>query len=257
MLSVISPAKRLDFETEASFSGFSHPEFLKQSEALINKLRRTSGKQIGSLMNISNDLVQLNKERYDNWSPNHAPSNAKQAILAFQGDVYIGLQANEMDESDLEFAQEHLRILSGLYGVLKPLDLMQPYRLEMGTQLPIRRKKNLYEFWGDQITMKINEAIENSGSDVLVNLASTEYFKAVDKRSINGRIVTPNFLDWKNGKYKPIQFFLKKARGFMLRYIIENRINDAEDLKGFNLEGYVFDESLSEENAPVFTRKEN
>lgn len=257
MLAVISPAKRLDFDKEIQTDSYSKPAYLEQSEELINKLRRTSGKKLGEMMSISKDLVQLNKERYDNWSPNHASSNARQAIYAFQGDVYIGLEAENFDEDDLAFAQKHMRILSGLYGLLRPLDLIQPYRLEMGTALQIRRKKNLYEFWGDQITDALNEALENSGSNVLINLASTEYFKSVNQNKLKGEIITPNFLDWKNGQYKPIQFFLKKARGYMLRYMIENHITDAEDLKSFNLEGYGYDEERSSEKEWVFTRKES
>ncbi len=257
MITILSPAKRLNFESPAGTETYSQPDFVDRSELLINKLRKTSGKKLGELMNISKDLVSLNKERYENWSPDHQPSNSKQALLAFQGDVYIGLQAEDFGEEDLSFAQDHVRILSGLYGILKPLDLMQPYRLEMGTQLPVRRKKNLYDFWGDSIAEELNQAVEASGSEYLINLASGEYFGAVNQKKLNVPVITPDFLDWKTDRYKPIQFFLKKARGFMTRYIVEERVNSPEGLKEFNLEGYSFNEELSTDEKPVFTRRQD
>lgn len=258
MIHIVSPAKSLDYNSEIDYKKFTVPTRLEESEKLINKLRRTSGKQIKSLMSISDALVKLNKERYDSWQGvDYLGENSRQAIFTFSGDVYQGLDAQTLSESDIEYAQDNLRILSGLYGLLKPLDTMEPYRLEMGTSLKVGRKKNLYDFWGNALGKELNQEIQKKEEKVLVNLASNEYFKAVDKKEIKGTIISPQFKDAKNGQYKMISFFAKKARGLMSRYIIENRIEKAEELLDFNYSGYSYNESLSEENAPVFTREEN
>ena len=254
MLIVISPAKSLDFTTPTVTSEYTMPEFLEQSEKLIGKLKKMSPRQLSKLMNISQELGELNFQRYQNWSLPFNPDNAKQAVLAFNGDVYQGLQAASLPEEKLELAQKHLRILSGLYGVLKPLDLIQPYRLEMGTKLKYYKSDDLYSFWNPLLTKKINEAITGAGSDILVNLASNEYFKSIDKKRLKAKIVTPEFKDRKNGEYKMISFFAKKARGLMTRFILENNIDDTENLQAFDSEGYVFNPNLSKPGNPVFTR---
>jgi cytoplasmic iron level regulating protein YaaA (DUF328/UPF0246 family) len=254
MLIVISPAKSLDFKTPTTTANYTIPEFLDQSEKLIGKLKKMSPGQLSGLMNISKDLGELNFQRYQNWGLPFNTDNAKQAVLAFNGDVYQGLQAGSLSEEQLELAQKRLRILSGLYGVLKPLDLIQPYRLEMGTKLRYYKSKDLYKFWNPALTKKINEAVKESGSGVLVNLASNEYFKSIDKKNLEAEIVTPGFKDRKNGEYKMVSFFAKKARGLMTRFILDNNITDAEDLQAFNYEGYVFNPNLSKPGNPVFTR---
>ncbi|MEM6271948.1 MAG: peroxide stress protein YaaA [Bacteroidota bacterium] len=256
MLIVISPAKTLDFESESTTPVHTQPEFVEDSEKLIRKLRSLSRKKLTEMMGISKDLAQLNYERYLAWEPHFHPGNSKQAVLAFKGDVYIGLDAATLSEEDLAFAQDHLRILSGLYGLLRPLDLMQPYRLEMGTKLPVRRKKNLYDFWGSSLTDKVNLALAEQGIGTLINLASNEYFNVLQPSDIQARIITPTFLDQKNGVYKPISFFLKKARGLMSSYIIRNRLTDPEALKDFNYEGYYYDPERSEGEQWVFLRDE-
>lgn len=254
MLIVISPAKSLDFKTKSITQEFTIPEFLNESEKLVAKLQKMSAKKLSGLMNISADLGNLNYERYQIWHRPFTPENAKQAVLAFNGDVYAGLDAPTLSEEKLKLAQEKLRILSGLYGVLKPLDLMQPYRLEMGTKFGVGRAKDLYSFWGNKITKKIQEAIKKSGSKILVNLASNEYYKSIDAKKLDAEIVTPAFKDMKNGEYKMISFFAKKARGLMTRFILENNIDNAGDLQAFDAEGYVFNPRLSKSGNPVFTR---
>lgn len=254
MLIVISPAKSLDFETSATTSKFTMPELLEQSEKLVGKLKKMSPRQLSKLMSISKDLGELNFQRYQNWSRPFTTDNAKQAVLAFNGDVYQGLQASSLSEEKLELAQKHLRILSGLYGLLKPLDLIQPYRLEMGTKLKYYRSDDLYSFWDSLLTKKVNEAVAASGSDVLINLASNEYFKSINKKKLKAEIVTPEFKDLKNGEYKMISFFAKKARGLMTRFILENNITEAESLQAFDAEGYVFNPNFSTPGKPVFTR---
>lgn len=254
MLIVISPAKSLDFKTKPTTQEYSIPEFLNESEKLVTKLQKMSAKKLSGLMNISADLGNLNYERYQTWHLPFTPENAKQAVLAFNGDVYTGLDAPALSEEKLKLAQHKLRILSGLYGVLKPLDLMQPYRLEMGTKFGVGRAKDLYSFWGNKITKNIQEAINESGSKILVNLASNEYFKAIDAKKLDAEIVTPAFKDMKNGEYKMISFFAKKARGLMTRFILENNIENATDLQAFVAEGYVFNPRLSKPGKPVFTR---
>ncbi len=256
MLLVISPAKNLDYDTPAQTEQFSMPVHLDHSQELIEQLRTLSVQDIAELMKLSDKLSALNVARYESWSQPFDSSNAKQAVLAFNGDVYSGLNAADFSEEELNFTQQHLRILSGLYGVLKPLDLMQPYRLEMGTKLANGRGKDLYGFWRDIVTDDLNQTLAEQSEPVLVNLASNEYFKSVKPKNLNARTITPVFKDWKNGQYKIISFFAKKARGLMCRYAIKNQITDAEQLKGFDLAGYQYDETLSQGDTWVFTRKE-
>ena len=211
--------------------------------------------KLQNLMNISPALSALNRERFQSWQREFSLDNAKQAVLAFKGDVYTGLEADTMTSRDLDWAQKHLRILSGLYGVLRPLDLMQPYRLEMGTALKTDGGKNLYAFWGDQISHALNDQLSEVKSGFLVNLASNEYFKSVNLNALDAEVITPAFKDWKNGEYKMISFFAKKARGRMSAWVIKNRIKSVKRLVEFNLDGYRFDASSSSENKPVFLRK--
>lgn len=254
MLIVVSPAKNLDYETPPVTDKFTQPEFVDQAQTLIDELKKLSVQDVAELMKLSDKLASLNVARYESWVPDFTQENSKQSVLAFNGDVYTGLDAESLSTEDLDFAQGHLRILSGLYGVLKPLDLMQPYRLEMGTKLQNSRGKNLYEFWGTTIADRLNAELENSAEPVLVNLASNEYFKAAKEKSLNARVITPAFKDWKNGQYKMISFYAKKARGLMARYIIQNKIEDPEQLKEFDLDGYRFAESMSEGNTWTFIR---
>ncbi len=254
MLIVISPAKSLDYETPPVTSKYTVPEFLEESEKLVGKLKKMSPGQLSKLMNISKDLGELNFQRYQNWTLPFTPENAKQAVMAFNGDVYQGLQANSFSEEKLELAQEKLRILSGLYGVLKPLDLIQPYRLEMGTKLNYYRSKDLYDFWNPQLSKTIKKAVDNAGGNVLVNLASREYFKSIDNKILKTEIIKPEFRDLRNGKYIIISFFAKKARGLMTRFILENNIKKVSDLQAFDLDGYNFNPRMSQSNKPVFTR---
>jgi len=255
MLLVVSPAKKLDFDTPVVTNDYSQPTLIEHSEVLMERCVQLSPAQIASLMKLSDKLAGLNAARFGEWSLPFTTENARQAVLAFNGDVYTGLDAYSFSAADFEFAQQHFRILSGLYGLLKPLDLMQAYRLEMGTKLDNARGSNLYHFWGDIITQTLNQALHEQGDKVLINLASTEYFKAVKKKSLNAEIITPHFKDWKNGQYKMISFFAKKARGLMARYIIQNQLTDVEQLKGFDLAGYEFSEDLTQGNDWVFTRK--
>jgi hypothetical protein len=256
MLIVISPAKSLDFVTPSKCENFTIPELLNESEKLVGRLKTMSPKQLSALMGISTDLGELNFKRYQSWHVPFTPENAKQAILAFSGDVYQGLNAATLAEVKLELAQTKLRILSGLYGVLKPLDIIQPYRLEMGTKLKYYKSKDLYAFWNPLITKKINEAVANSGSAVLINLASVEYFKSIDKKKLKAEIVTPDFKEFKKGSYVMISFFAKRARGLMTRFILENNISDPADLVAFDYEGYSFNSRLSKAGNPVFTREQ-
>ena len=256
MLLVISPAKTLDYDTPPATARFTQPQHLDHAQELIGQLRQMSPQQIGELMHLSDKLAALNVARYGSWQPDFTPANAKQALLAFKGDVYTGLAAEDFSEEDFDFAQAHLRMLSGLYGVLRPLDLMQPYRLEMGIRLENPRGKDLYQFWGDTITEKLNQALQAQGDDIVINLASDEYFKSVKTQKLQGQLIKPVFLDEKNGKFKVISFYAKKARGLMSRYIIENRLTQPEQLKSFNSEGYFFDAEASEEGELVFKRHE-
>lgn len=249
---VISPAKSLDYETLCPTDRFSQGIFLEEAQKLNTVLKKKTAKKLSDLMSISPALGALNYERNQDWELPFTLENAKQAVYAFKGDVYIGLDAYTIPEEKLDQLQDKLRILSGQYGILKPLDLMQPYRLEMGTKLKIQRKENLYQFWGDKITKALNEELEEG--EPFVNLASNEYFKSVKTKSLKSEVITPFFKDYKNGKLKMISFFAKKARGMMVRYIIDNDIETVEELKGFNYDGYGFDANLSTARELVFTR---
>ncbi|TDT00507.1 peroxide stress protein YaaA [Erwinia rhapontici] len=256
MLMVISPAKTLDFESPLATTRYTQPMLLDESQKLIAVARQLSPADISSLMHISDKLAVLNAERFNDWQPDFTPDNARQAILAFKGDVYTGLQAETFSEAAFDFAQQHLRMLSGLYGLLRPLDLMQAYRLEMGIKLANPAGKDLYSFWGDKLTHALNAALAEQGDSVLINLASDEYFKAVKPKLLNAEIVKPVFLDEKNGKFKVISFYAKKARGLMSRYIIENELTQPEQLKKFDVDGYAFDADASKGNELVFKRHE-
>jgi cytoplasmic iron level regulating protein YaaA (DUF328/UPF0246 family) len=256
MLTVISPAKTLDFETPPVTSEFSQTDYLDQSALLIEQLSQYSVNEITSLMKLSDKLAKLNLARYQAWQTPFTPANAKQSILAFKGDVYTGLDADSLDNQGLEFAQQHLRILSGLYGLLRPLDLIQPYRLEMGTKIKNIRGKDLYQFWGSQIREAI-EAETAFADGTLINLASNEYFKVLESKKLKARIITPIFKDWKNDQYKMISFYAKKARGLMSRYIIDHSINDPEQIKSFDSAGYHYYADMSEGNNWVFIREQN
>lgn len=256
MLTLVSPAKTLDYESPLSTETHSLPRFTEHSQMLIETLRKLSVQDVADLMKLSDKLASLNVARYESWQPEHTQDNARQAVLAFKGDVYTGLDAASFSENDFSFAQSHLRILSGLYGLLRPLDLLEPYRLEMGTKLSNARGDNLYQFWGDIITEALNDELKASGSDVVVNLASNEYFKAVKPKALHARLITPVFKDLKNGQYKIISFYAKKARGLMTRYMIQNRIEEPEALKNFNLEGYYFSAEESKGDTWVFLRDE-
>ena len=254
MLIVISPAKTLDYATPPVTRTHTKPAFLKQSQALIDNLRNYSALDLAELMKLSMKLAELNFDRYHDWRTPFTTKNAKQAALAMKGDVYTGLDAETLSEEELAFAQDHLRILSGLYGVMRPLDLMQPYRLEMGTKLPNEQGKDLYAFWGETITEALNKALKKQGDDVLINLASNEYFKSVKPRLVKGRIITPQFKEKKAGGYQMIGVYAKKARGLMARYIIQNRLDQPKALKGFDVEGYAFNQALSKGDQWVFSR---
>jgi len=255
MLIVISPAKTLDLDTPAGTEKFTQPDFIKHSAELVATLRTLSPTQIGSLMQISEPLAQLNTARYTAWSPKFTTANAKQAVLTFNGDVYEGLDAASLSAKQLDYTQAHLRILSGLYGLLRPLDLMQAYRLEMGTRLPNPRGRNLYAFWGRLVTEALNTVVAERKSEALINLASEEYFKVVKPAQLNVPVITPVFEDWKNGKYKVISFYAKRARGLMARFAAQKGITRPAKLKTFNLEGYAFEESGSSESNWLFRRR--
>ncbi|MGC6388341.1 peroxide stress protein YaaA [Ewingella sp. S1.OA.A_B6] len=256
MLTIISPAKTLDYESPLATQRFTQPELLDKSSQLIDIARKLTPAQISSLMGISDKLALLNAERFNDWQPDFSPDNARQAILAFKGDVYTGLQAEDFSAEDFDFAQNHLRMLSGLYGLLRPLDLMMPYRLEMGIRLPNAEGVNLYAFWGDLLTEKLNSLLSQQDNNVLINLASDEYFKAVKTAKLNGEIIKPVFLDQKNGNYKVISFYAKKARGLMSRFIIKERLTQTRQLQDFSVDGYAYDASRSQGNELVFTRAE-
>ncbi|MCC5796687.1 MAG: peroxide stress protein YaaA [Methylophaga sp.] len=254
MLALISPAKTLDFETAPVTKLHSQPRFLEQSQQLIDQLKQLSAEDIASLMSLSDKLAGLNMARFSSWSQPFDLDNAKQAVLAFKGDVYTGLDAESLDQAGFEYAQQHLRILSGLYGVLRPLDLIQPYRLEMGTRFSNAKGKDLYEFWDSQLRESIqHEAALDDG--ILINLASNEYFKAVDAKKLDARIITPVFKDWKNGQYKMISFYAKKARGLMSRFIIDQKPDEPEQIKAFDYEGYRFSADMSKGDDWVFIRE--
>ena len=249
---VISPAKSLNFESELSTTQFTQPSFLKESRQVHKVLKQQSPKDLSDLMSISDKLADLNWQRNKEWKTPFTPENARPAVYTFDGDVYTGLDAYTIPVEKLEVLQQKLRILSGLYGILKPLDLMQAYRLEMGTKLPIGDNKNLYEFWKATLTNSLNKELKKG--ELFVNLASNEYFSAIDAKALKVPVITPDFKDYKDGKLKMISFFAKKARGMMVRYIIDTQAETIDDLKGFNYEGYQFDANLSKGNHLVFTR---
>ncbi|MBY4945575.1 peroxide stress protein YaaA [Cupriavidus respiraculi] len=258
MLIVLSPAKSLDYETPARVKTHTLPRFIDRSAVLIERLRKLAPQDIGALMDISDKLAVLNATRYADWSPEFTAANSKQAALAFNGDVYDGFDAPSLPAADLTFAQKHVRILSGLYGVLRPLDWMQPYRLEMGTRLDTEHGRDLYAFWGDDVTRLLNEdmaALKAEGPATLVNLASEEYFKVVRPKILAARVITPVFEDWKGGRYKIISFHAKRARGTMARYAVTHRITDAGKLKRFREDGYAYDPAASDPTRWVFRRR--
>ncbi len=256
MLLVLSPAKTLDYESPLPTRKHSLPEMVGDSAELIEVLAKKSPDAIGKLMGLSPNLSELNFERYKDWTPEFTPANARPAMLAFKGDVYMGMEVENYTERDFTHAQKTVRILSGLHGVLRPLDLIQPYRLEMGTDLKNPRGKNLYEFWGSQVTDRLNDDLAERNSKVLVNLASKEYFGVVKPKDLNVPIVSPVFLDEKNGKQKIISFFAKRARGSMASWIVHNRVKSAKALTGFDGMGYSYNASLSTPETPTFTRPE-
>ncbi len=256
MLILLSPAKSLDYETPVEGISHTQPQFVSQSAQLIEVLKKQSPAQIASLMDLSDNLAALNVARYEAWRPKFTAKNSKQAILAFNGDVYDGLDAKTLKSKDLDWAQEHVCILSGLYGVLRPLDWMQAYRLEMGTALANSRGKNLYQFWDTSIAAYLNDRLSKDKVPVVVNLASQEYFKAVDTKVLKARIIECVFEDYKGGKYKVISFFAKRARGLLARYAIQKQIKNPEKLKEFNSDGYGFVADASSENRWVFRRRE-
>jgi len=255
MLFLLSPAKSLDYDTPAQVSTHTQPLFTRQSAALIDLLKTKSPQDISSLMKLSDALSGLNVARYQAWSKKFTTENSKQSVLAFNGDVYEGLNAKTLKAAQLDWAQAHLCILSGLYGVLRPLDLMQPYRLEMGTALRTENGSNLYQFWGSQISHYLNERAAAQTTPVIVNLASEEYFKVVDLTTLKARVVSCVFEDYKNGDYKIISFHAKRARGLMVRYAIENKAATVKKLEGFNAEGYAFEAGLSAPDRLVFRRR--
>jgi cytoplasmic iron level regulating protein YaaA (DUF328/UPF0246 family) len=256
MLIVVSPAKTLDYESPLPTTRFTQPELTSHSAELIKVCRTLTPQDIADLMKVSDKIAGLNVARFEQWTETFTPDNSRPAIFAFKGDVYTGLEAETLSEADLDYAQTHLRMLSGLYGLLKPLDLMQPYRLEMGTKLGNERGSNLYQFWGNIITDKLNEAIKAQEDNVLINLASNEYFKAVKPKALDAQVITPVFKDCKNGQYKVISFFAKKARGMMARYIIENRIESVKQLESFDTAGYYYCAAESTATELVFKREE-
>ncbi len=255
MLFVISPAKNLNENQTAPVAAYSQPDLLADAAVLMEELRRLAPQDIAKLMHVSDKIALLNAERNAAWQPPFTPENAKQAVYLFNGDVYEGLAAESLPPAGVDYLQAHLRILSGLYGLLRPLDLIQPYRLEMGTALANPRGKNLYEFWGDTIAEALNRALAEQQTDTLINLASQEYFKSVSGK-LKARLITPVFKDEKNGQYKVISFYAKRARGLMVRYAAEQQISEPEELKAFDLEGYAYNAAASNEKEWVFLRAE-
>lgn len=254
MLIIISPAKTQDFARQRLTAKYSEPELLHESEKLIRELKKKSEKKVADLMNISEKLAALNVERYHNFTTPFTRENSKQAMLAFKGDVYTDIAVEDYSPEEFDYAQQHVRILSGLYGLLKPLDLIQPYRLEMKTKLKNPRGRDLYRFWGDRITRLLNKALEEQENPVLVNLASREYFKAVNSKKLKADIITPVFKDYQNGTYRIIAFYAKKARGMMTNFAVKNRVEDVQELKAFGEAGYAYDESRSTDKEWVFIR---
>ena len=254
MLMVISPAKTLDYESPLATNSYSIPDYLENSAELVEIMKKKSLQDLVNMMQVSQKIAELNVERFKSWKLPFSPVNARQALLAFKGDVYTGLDTSTLSEEDFDYAQSHLRIISGLYGLLRPLDLIQPYRLEMGIKLNSKRTKTLYQFWGDKITEGLKALLEEQDNPVLVNLASNEYFKSIKKNNLKCRLITPEFRDLKNGKYKIIQFFAKKARGLMVRYAIDQSIIKPEELKKFDYNGYAFNAEMSHSDNWVFSR---
>lgn len=255
MLIVLSPAKTLDYDTPVKFGDTTEPDFIPRSAELVSVLQKMSPAKLSTLMKISDPLAQLNAERFASWSKKFNTDNSRPALLAFDGDVYDGLDARSLNAKQRDWAQKHLRILSGLYGLLRPMDLMQPYRLEMGTKLATKRGKDLYAFWGDEITQALNEVLAATKAKALVNLASEEYFKSVRPVQLDVPVIAPVFEDWKDGRYKIISFFAKRARGLMARYAIEHKLKDPQGLKAFDSDGYTFDTKASGEWEWVFRRR--
>ena len=256
MLTVISPAKTLDFDTPTVTDTFTQPVHLTQSRKLVRRMRQLSGQELEKLMHVSGNIADLNQQRFKKWKTPFNPENARQAIFAFKGDVYIGLDAYSMTAQNVDFAQDHLRILSGLYGLLRPLDLMQAYRLEMGTRIDTDMGNNLYQFWDGRITKTLNQELNQSGSNSLINLASNEYFKSIKAKLLKADVITPVFKNYNKGSYQVIGFFAKKARGLMARYLIDNEIDNPADLKDFSAEGYAFNKTMSNSHEWVFTRRQ-
>lgn len=251
---IISPAKSLDFETQAPQTSNTAIRFPEESKAIVSEIVGYSPPMLMDLMKISSQLAQLNHHRFRLWQYPFDEKQVKAALFAFKGDVYTGLDAYSLTPDEVQYAHDKLRILSGLYGLLRPLDTIMPYRLEMGTKLQVNGRAHLYNFWGDKISRLLREDMDEQGSDVLVNLASNEYFKVIDKKVLGKHIVTPVFKDWKNGQYKIISFFAKKARGLMTRFIVQNQITNPDDLVAFNENGYYFKPDLSKKDQPVFVR---
>jgi cytoplasmic iron level regulating protein YaaA (DUF328/UPF0246 family) len=254
MIVILSPAKRLNFEIPNLAQKHTIPSFMGESEELVEHLKKMSARKLQKLMKINDNLAESNYERYQNWTPEFNEEVAKPAILAFRGDVFLGMDPQSFDKKDFDFAQEHVRILSGLHGILKPLDLIRPYRLEMGTQLRIGKARNLYEFWGDKITNSITGSQAYQSDKTLVNLASKEYAGSVNMDSIQGRVIEPAFKEYKNGSYRPVHIFMKRARGMMTSYLVKNRIEDPEKIKLFDWDGYEYNDQLTRGNQWVFTR---
>ena len=255
MLILLSPAKSLDYDTPAATDRHTLPHFIDESAALIEVLKPYTPAQLASLMDLSDALSTLNVARYAAWQPKFTAANSKQAVLAFNGDVYEGLDAASLKPADLDWAQEHVGILSGLYGILRPLDWMQPYRLEMGTKLANPRGKDLYAWWGDRLAEHLNQRLAEQGSDLVVNLASQEYFKSVKRKALKARVVDCFFEDWKNGQWKVISFHAKRARGLMARHAIQHRAKTLKALLSFDAEGYAHDAAASEPDRLVFRRR--
>ncbi len=253
MITLISPAKTLDYSKDGKY-GHTEPRLLSDSYRLVDALRKKSSKKLQAMMSVSKNIADLNVERFQKFSRDFTEENSKPAVLAFKGDVYLGLEAGTFSQEEMDFAQDHLRILSGLYGLLRPLDLMQPYRLEMGTSLKTTRGKNLYQFWKSRITDLLNKDLESQEEKTIINLASKEYFKAILTKKLNGKLITVNFKEMHNGELKFISFNAKKARGFMSKFMISHKIDDPELLKGFDTEGYYFSQDHSSENEWLFIR---
>lgn len=254
MLMILSPAKTLDYESPVPALPLTTPDFVKEANALIGLLRELSVQDVATLMDLSDKLAALNVARYAEWSPQFTDANSRAAVLAFKGDVYEGMEAWTFDADDHAFAQQHLRILSGLYGLLRPLDRLQPYRLEMGTPLKNPKGKTLYAFWGDAIAQGLNATLAERGTDLVINLASEEYSKAALTRALNARVITPQFREEKDGKFKMVSFYAKRARGLMAAHVVKNRLSHPDELREFSAEGYEFNKKLSGADAWVFTR---